>query len=167
MDLTPYIGWIVFAHVLGAFAFAAGHGVSMFVAFQIRRDRDRERLEALLDLSGWSLGLAGVGLLVLLATGILAGIVLGSWSRSWIWISLVLLIVIGGAMTPIGSGYFTRVRVALGQRTRNLKAGDPDPVPVSDAELDAILESKRPELLLAIGAGGFTLILWLMMFRPF
>jgi len=27
MDLTPYIGWIVFLHVLGAFMFAAGHGV--------------------------------------------------------------------------------------------------------------------------------------------
>jgi hypothetical protein len=167
MDLTPYIGWIVFFHVLGAFAFVAGHGVSMFVAFQVRRDRDRERLEALLDLSAWSLGLAGVGLLVVLATGILAGIILGSWDRAWIWISLVLFIVIGGAMTPIGSGYFTRARLALGQRTRSVKDSDPDPVPATDAELDAILESKRPELLLAIGAGGFVVILWLMMFRPF
>jgi hypothetical protein len=166
MDLTPYIGWIVFFHVLGAFAFAAGHGVSMFVAFQIRRERDRERLEALLDLSGWSLGLAGVGLLVLFVFGTLAGIVLGSWDRAWLWISLVLFIAIAGAMTPIGSGYFSGARLALGQRTRNLKAADPDPVPVSDKELDAILESKRPELLLAIGAGGFTVILWLMMFKP-
>jgi MFS family permease len=166
MDLTPYIGWIVFFHVLGAFAFAAGHGVSMFVAFQIRRDRDRERLEALLDLSGWSLGLAGVGLLAILVFGILAGIVLGSWDRAWLWISLVLFIAIAGAMTPIGSGYFSSARLALGQRTRNLKAADPDPVPVSDAELDKVLESKRPELLLTIGAGGFTVILWLMMFKP-
>jgi hypothetical protein len=166
MDLTPYIGWIVFVHVLGAFAFAAGHGVSMFVAFQIRRERNRERLESLLDLSGWALGLAGVGLLVLFVAGILAGIVLGSWGRPWLWISVILFIVISGAMTPIGSMYFTRARTALGQRTRSLKASDPDPVPASDEELDKILESKRPELLLAIGAGGFTVILWLMMFRP-
>ncbi|HUG30321.1 MAG TPA: DUF2269 family protein [Candidatus Limnocylindria bacterium] len=166
MDLTPYIGWIVFVHVLGAFAFAAGHGVSMFVAFQIRRERERERLEALLDLSGWSLGLAGVGMLVLLVAGILAGIVLGSWDRAWIWISLVLFIVVGGAMTPIGSTYFTRVRLGLGQRTRSVKPADPDPVPVSDEELDKLLESKRPELLLAIGAGGFVVILWLMIFKP-
>ena len=166
MDLTPYIGWIVFVHVLGAFAFAAGHGVSMFVAFQIRRERQRDRLEALLDLSGWSLGLAGVGLLALLLSGILAGLVLGSWDRAWIWISLVLFIVVGGAMTPLGSGYFTRARLALGQRTRSVKASDPDPVPASDEELDAILESRRPEMLLAIGAGGFVVILWLMMFRP-
>lgn len=166
MDLTPSIGWIVFVHVLGAFAFVAGHGVSMFVAFQIRRERDRQRLEALLDLSGWSLGLAGVGMLVLLVSGILAGIVLGSWDRPWLWISLVLFIVIGGAMTPIGGGYLRRARLALGQRTSNMKASEPDPVPVSDAELDKILESKRPELLLAIGGGGFVVILWLMMFKP-
>lgn len=166
MDLTPYIDWIVFVHVLSAFAFAAGHGVSMFVAFQIRRERDRERLEALLDLSAWSLGLAGVGMLVLLVSGILAGIVLGSWDQPWLWVSLILFIAIGGAMTPIGSAYFTRARLALGQRTRAVKASDPDPVPVSDEELDRVLESKRPELLLAIGAGGFVVILWLMMFRP-
>ena len=49
MDLTPYIGWIVFIHVLGAFVFAAGHGVSMFVAFQVRRETDRARMAALLD----------------------------------------------------------------------------------------------------------------------
>jgi hypothetical protein len=28
-------------------------------------------------------------------------------------------------------------------------------------------DSNRPELLLALGAGGFAAILWLMMFRPF
>jgi len=60
MDLTPYIRWIVFLHVLGAFMFVAGHGVSMFVVFQVRREADRTRLAALLDLSGWSLAVAGV-----------------------------------------------------------------------------------------------------------
>ena len=31
MDLTPYVPWIVFLHIAGAFVFVAGHGVSMFV----------------------------------------------------------------------------------------------------------------------------------------
>ena len=166
MDLTPYIRWIVFLHVAGAFAFVAGHGVSMLVAFQVRRERDRERLVALLDLSAWSLALAGLGLLVLFVSGILAGIVLGSWGKTWLWIALVLFIVIALVMTPIGSAYFTRARLALGQRTRGMKPADPDPVPATDAELDAILESKRPELLLLVGGVGFLVILWLMMFRP-
>ena len=167
MDLRPYIGWIIFFHVAGAFMFVAGHGVSMFVAFQVKRERDRAKLAALLDLSGWSLGVAGIGMLILFVAGILAGIVLNSWDKSWIWISLGLFIAISLLMTPIGSAYFTGARKAIGQRTRGLKAGDPDPVPVGDQELEAILDSPRPRLLLTIGGVGFLLILWLMMFRPF
>jgi len=167
MDLTPYIGWIVFLHVAGAFMFVAGHGVSMFVVFQVRKERDRARLAALLDLSGISLATAGIGLLVLLVSGILAGIVLGSFGRWWIWISLVLLVVIGGLMTPVGGKYLTLIRIALGQRTRALKPADPDPVPASDAQLESLLVSRAPETLLLLGGAGFLVILWLMMFRPF
>jgi hypothetical protein len=167
VDLTPYIGLIVFLHVAGAFMFVAGHGVSMLVAFQLRKERDRGRLAALLDLSGYSLGVAGIGLLILLLSGILAGIVLGSFGRAWIWIALVLFIVIALLMTPVGGKYFTGVRIALGQRTRGLKAGEPDPAPASDAALEALLVSRAPEMLLLLGGGGFLMILWLMMFRPF
>ena len=167
MDLSPYVRWIVFLHVLGAFMFVAGHGVSMFVVFQARRERDRGRLGALLDISGWSLGVAGVGMLVLLVSGILAGIVLESWSRLWIWVALVMFIVIGGLMTPIGGAYLRGLRAGIGQRPRNAKPGEPDPVPVGDGELAALQASRRPELLLAVGGGGFAVILWLMMFRPF
>jgi hypothetical protein len=167
MDLTPYLPWIKFTHVAAAFAFAAGHGVTMYVAFALRREKDRARMAALLDLSGWSLGTAGVAVLVVLIAGILDGIVAGSWDRLWIWASLVLLIAIGIAMTPIGGAWFNKLRVALGQRTRSLKDSDPDPVPVSDAELAALQASNVPTVLLAIGGGGFVVILYLMMFKPF
>jgi amino acid transporter len=167
VDLTPYIGWIVFLHVLGAFMFVAGHGVSMFAVFQVRKEKDRGKLAALLDLSGWSLAVAGIGLLILLISGIVAGLVLNSWGRWWIWISLALFLVIGILMTPVGGAYLRGVRVAIGQRPRNAKPGDPDPVPVSDGELAALQASNRPEILLLLGAGGFVVILWLMMFRPF
>jgi amino acid transporter len=167
VDLTPYVRWFVFLHVLGAFMFVAGHGVSMFAVFQVRKESDRSKLAALLDLSGWSLAVAGIGLLILLASGILAGVVLGSFGRWWIWISLVLLIAVGILMTPVGGTYLRGLREAIGQRPRNAKAGDPDPVPVGDGELAALQASRRPELLLLLGAGGFVVILYLMMFRPF
>lgn len=167
MDLTPYVGWIVFLHVAGAFAFAAGHGVSIFVAFQVRRERDPVRIASLLDLSAASLIVAGIGLLVLLGAGIVAGIVLGSFGKAWIWIALVLLIVVGGLMTPIGGMYFARLRRAVGQRTPDMKPGQPDPVPVSGDELATLLDSRRPEALLLLGGTGFVVILWLMMIRPF
>jgi amino acid transporter len=167
VDLTPYVRWIVFLHVLGAFMFVAGHGVSMYSVFAVRKERDRGRLAALLDLSGWSLAVAGIGLLVLLVSGIVAGIVLQSFGPWWIWISLALLVGIGILMTPIGGTYLRNLRIAIGQRPRNAKPGDPDPVPVSDGELAAPQASSRPEQLLAIGAGGFIVIVYLMMFRPF
>ena len=167
MDLTPYLRWLVFLHVAGAFMFAAGHGVSMAVALRARVEPDRARLGALLDVSGWSLGVAGIGMLVLLISGILAGIVANDFGEAWIWISLVLFVVIGGVMTPIGSAYFGRLRAGIGQRTRRLKPSDPDPVPLSDEELAALRASSAPTTLLVIGVGGFIVILYLMMFRPF
>ena len=166
MDLTPYVGWIIFLHVLAAFVFAAGHGVSMLVAFRVRRETDRARMAALLDLSATSVAVATIALIVLFIAGILAGVVLNSWSRTWIWVSLVLLVAIGFAMTPLGIGHFNRIRVALGQRTRDFKEGQPEPVPASDEVLAAALASRRPELLLLIGGVGFVAILYLMMFRP-
>ncbi len=167
MDLTPYVGWIVFVHVLGAFVFVAGHGVSMYVVFQVRREKDRGKLAALLDLSGLSLGVAGIGLLVVLVSGIVAGIVLGSFGRWWIWIALTLFIVIGIVMTPVGGTWLRSLRLAIGQRPANAKPEDPDPVPATDDELAALQASRRPEILLLLGAGGFVVILWLMVFRPF
>ena len=97
---------------------------------------------------------------------ILAGVVLGSWGRLWIWASLVLFISIGMAMTPIGGGYLRGLRTALGQPPRGAKPGDPPPVAVSDGELAALQASNRPEILLLVGVGGFALILYLMMFKP-
>lgn len=167
MDLTPYIGLIIFIHVVSAFVFAAGHGVSVLVAFRVRRETDRTRMAALLDLSQLAVAVATIALIVVLLAGILAGIVLGSWSKAWIWTSLVLLIAIGVSMTPLGIGYFNQIRVALGMRTRDFKEGQPDPEPASDEALASILASRRPEQLLAIGGVGFLVILWLMMFRPF
>jgi hypothetical protein len=167
MDLTPYLGWIVFLHVLGAFLFVAGHGVSIAVAYRVRAERDPARLLAYLDLSAWSLNLAGIGLLVLLAAGIVAGIVAGSFGRAWIWVSLVLFVVIGGLMTPLGGIPLSKIRVALGQRTRSMKPADPDPVAQPMDQVVPMLEGLRPGLLATIGGGGFVVILYLMMFKPF
>lgn len=167
MDLSPFMPWIVFIHVAAAFLFVAGHGVSMYAAFAVRREKDRARMASLLDLSGAAVGVATIGLIVVLIAGILAGVVAGSFGRAWIWVSLVLLIAIGSAMTPIGVGWFNKLRVALGIRTRNFKPADPDPVPASDGELAALQASSVPETLLAIGGVGFLVILYLMMFKPF
>ena len=167
MDLSPYLGWIVFAHVVGVFLFVAGHGVSIAVAYRIRPERDPARLLAYLDLSAWSLNLAGIGLLVLLVAGILAGLVAGDFGRLWLWASIVLFVVIGGLMTPLGGIPLSKIRYALGQRTRGMRSTDPDPTPAPLADVVPMLDALRPGVLALIGGGGFLVILYLMMFKPF
>ena len=54
--------WVVFIHVAAAFLFVMGHGASMWVSDQIRRERDPTRIRALLELSSRSLGLVYVSL---------------------------------------------------------------------------------------------------------
>jgi len=164
MDLYP---WLVFLHIAGALMFVLGHGASAMAAMRLRSEREPERVRALLDLSSGSLTLAYVGLLLLLVAGIAAGFGGGWWGRIWIWSSLVLLVVIAGAMYPLGSQYYAKVRHAVGLRTYQDKKDDPDPVPSSPQELDSLLTSSRPALLAAMGGIGLLVILWLMVFKPF
>jgi hypothetical protein len=167
MDLTPYLPWLKFIHIAGAIAFVAGHGVSMFMALRLRSEREPTRMLAMLDLSADSLGLATIGLLALLVAGIVDGIVAGYFGRLWIWIALVGLIAIGGWMTPMAAIHFNGIRVALGQRPRRAKPGDPDPVPRPIEEVVALASSNRPQQLAIVGGGGLLVILWLMTFKPF
>src|SRR2546427_625889 len=46
MDLTPYLPWIIFIHIVAAFGFVLSHGVSAFVAFRVRAERRRPRQPA-------------------------------------------------------------------------------------------------------------------------
>ena len=167
MNLSPYLDWFVFAHVIGVFLFVAGHGVSIAVVYRIRAERDPARMMAYLDLSGWSLGLAFAGLLLLFVAGILAGIVAGEFGQLWLWAAIILFVLISVLMTPFGSTPLTRLRGALGQRTRGMKPSDPPPSPVPMEQVVTMAEALRPGALAAIGGGGFLVILYLMMFKPF
>jgi len=167
VDLTPYLGWIVFLHVLSVFLFAAGHGVSFVAAFRIKQERDPARLLAFLDISRASLGMAFIGLLGILVFGVLAGIVAGDWGKAWLWVSLAVFVVIGGVMTPVGAIPLNKIRFAMGQVVGKAKPGDPPPVALPMEQVAPMLAALRPDVLAAIGAGGFALILYLMMFKPF
>lgn len=101
-----------------------------------------------------------VSIVLLLGAGILAGFIGNWWRMGWIWISLGLFIVIAGAMYPLGSSYFRRIRAIVGTR--------PSGAPMaSDEEIDEILGSGRPLLLTLVGFGGLFVILWLMVLKPF
>jgi len=159
--------WLVFLHLIGIFLFIIAHGVSASVSFQVRRERNLDRLRALVELSATSYPLTYIGLLLLLLTGITAGF-MGHWWRSgWIWTSIILLVAIIVAMVRFGSSYFTRLRKAVGSPYRDGNKLHPAEEPASMPEIEALLASGKPWLLTLIGFGGLILLAWLMMFKPF
>jgi uncharacterized membrane protein len=164
MDLGHYV---VLLHVLGAFTFVAGHGVSALMAFKLRSERDPVRIGAILDFSQYSMSLMGIGFLVLLASGIASGFIGLYWGDLWLWTSIVLLVVLTGGMTPLVASHYNRVRHAVGIRGMGDKKDAPDPIPASPAELEALLAAPTPWIATAFGGIGFVAIVWLMMAKPF
>ena len=164
MDLYP---WIVLGHIIGAFTFAMSHGVAAWASLQLDKEHDPNRIRALLELMSTSLTGVYVGLLILLIGGIWAGIIGGHFGRLWIWASLVLLVAIATAMYLIATRYYAELRTAVGMRTTQTPKGAPDPVPVGQADLDAVLARNPSVALAGVGFGGLALILFLMVLKPF
>lgn len=164
MDWYP---WVVFIHVAAAFLFVMGHGASMWVSDQIRRERDATRIRALLEVSSRSLGLVYSSLITLLIAGIVAGIMGGHFNRGWIWAAILVLLTIIVLMYALASLYYGRVREAVGLRGYQTPKDAPDPTPVSAEELAALVDSRRPDVIGLVGVIGLLVLLWLMMFKPF
>jgi hypothetical protein len=161
MQIYP---WLVVIHILAAFAFAMAHGVSAFTLYRVKAERDHERLAAVLDLSSRALGIATISLLVVLVAGIWAGIDQGYFGKGWIWASIVVLVVVGGAMTPLAGIPMNKVRRALGTPIR----GDKEPpAPLADGEVAALQASLQPHLVSAIGLVGLAVLVALMSLKPF
>lgn len=157
--------WLVFVHVLAAFAFVFAHGTSAFVAFRVRGERDPCRLAALLDLSNASLGFMYAALLVLILAGVAAG-VMGHWfAQRWIWVALALLIAVTTAMGGYAAPYYHKLRGALGLPSPDRRPVSPKPA--TPVELDELLRAGRPGRVAAIGGVGLAALLWLMVFKPF
>lgn len=152
--------WWVFLHVAGVFGFLLSHGTSVVVMFRLRSERNRAKIAALSSLSASTITAVYVSLALILGAGTVAGFKGNWWSQGWIWTSLAILVVVAGLMYPLGTRYYTRVRIA----EQLDEFGEPE---ISDEELELILRSGRPWLLAALGFGSLLVILWLMMFKPF
>jgi amino acid transporter len=161
--------WLVFAHILGVFGFLLAHGTAAAVTFALRRQREVERVRALLDLSRGVTMVANVSLLVLLAAGITAGFMGNWWGQGWIWASLGLFILIGVTMTLLGSRPLNRLRqlVHAGNPSRSETISHSSLDTSAEKQLAVLLAATHSWLLTVIGGGGLALILWLMMFKPF
>jgi ABC-type amino acid transport system permease subunit len=159
--------WIVYAHILAVILSLMAHGVSAFAMFRLRSERDSARLAAILDLSGGTLMISSIGLLVAIVLGIIAAIAGGHFGKFWPWASIAVVVVIIGSMTPLAGTPLNRVRKALGMKVYGDKPTDPPRQPGTSEELAAALAGIRPELPAAIGVGGIAILAWLMRAKPF
>ncbi|HEU4831388.1 MAG TPA: DUF2269 family protein [Actinomycetota bacterium] len=156
----PAYTWWKFLHVAGVIAFVMFHGVSMMVALQLRRERDRGRIATMTQLSGSSLKGMYVALLWLIVFGVIAGIQGEWWNDGWFWISVGLLVVAIAEMSAVARPYYERVKEAIEIR--------PSGVPRrSDEELDEILRSPIGLWNAVFGIAVLAAIAWLMIFKPF
>jgi small-conductance mechanosensitive channel len=164
VDFYP---WVVFAHVVLVIVAFGAHGVSAFAMFAAKREPDRARLAAILDMSTMSVTLAGVALLVTAVLGIVAAAMAGYFGRLWPWVAIVVVVLVFIAMTPMAAIPMGNVRKALGMRVSGDKKDDPPREPGTDAEVAAAQAKLRPELVASIGLVGIGLLVWLMEFKPF
>ena len=163
MDFYP---WVVIAHVFFVVIAFGAHGTSAFAMFQAKRERDRARLAAVLDLSSASLAVAGIGLILAVLLGIAAAVMGDHFSRLWPWASIVVVVVIFGVMTPIGANPMSALRKTLGISSRADKKGE-TPRAGTEAEVRAAQEALRPGLLATLGIVALAILVWLMELKPF
>ncbi len=149
---------IVFLHIISTFGFLLSHGASVSMAFALKRERDVNKIRALLDLSGASYPLMLSTLLASITFGIIAGFQGHWWKFGWIWASIALLVIIIALM------YFWGSRVYGAARKEVKLSSEPS---WSNEDLLAILQKSNPVLLTLIGYGSYAVIAWLMMVKPF
>jgi predicted integral membrane protein DUF2269 len=159
--------WVIFIHILSTLAFFMAHGASAVMAFRLRRERQLERIRAILDLSNAAVPVTYVSVIVLLLSGIAAGIMRSLFSTGWIWASLILMGMLFGLMYYYVFKHYAPIRKAVGLPYRDRSGDQPAREPASEAEIAAVVQASNPVLLSVVSFGLVAVILWLMMFRPF
>jgi len=159
--------WVVFIHVLGVMFFMLAHGGTTVMTFQIQKERDPDRMRALLDLSGYSWPAFALSFLLLLVSGIIAGFIGRWWSQGWIWTSLAILLGMSIYMGWSSRAHYHKLRKALGMRYFEGSKDHPPIEAAGEQEILAVQAKLRPLPMAVLGFGGTLVILWLMMFKPF
>jgi Predicted integral membrane protein (DUF2269) len=157
MEFYP---WLVFLHLVGVVLFSISHGVSIAMAFAIREARDPDVVASQLANSQRAVRITYVALLLLAIGGLGAAWVGGLLLARWAVASYVVLGVALVVMWAVASPYYLALRKAVasdptsGRRT--LEPGN----------LEALLASRRPDALSAVGGLALLLLIGLMVLKP-
>jgi hypothetical protein len=158
--MTALYPWFVVAHLAGLVLFAICHGASVFMALRLRGERDPVVVDALLQTGQLSVGPMYIGLLLLIVGGLGAAAGGNLWGQPWIPGSIAVFVVVLVVMWSVGSPYYGELRKALEPR-------GPDGRPaIEPAALATMLDTRRPDVLTAVGTIGLVLLVWLMVVKP-
>ncbi len=151
--------WLVALHLLGLVVFVMCHGVSMFVAFRIKRETNRELISAFLGLSNRATQAMYLGILMLLVGGLGAAWNVGWLTAPWVIASYVVFIVTLLAMWAMGAGYYYPLRDGLVGTEKTPRLDD-------EALVRTLSTSRRPEALAGVGGAALVILVWLMVLKP-
>ncbi len=152
--------WLVFVHIVGVLGFVFAHGVSAAMALRLRHERNPDRIRVMLQVSSSSTGVFYISILLLLVGGIWAGFRGHWWSHGWIWVALGVFVANMFFMYALASPYYRRVRSVM----RIQEAGGSA---VAAEDLDAVLRSDVPTVIVWVGLLSIGFIAYLMVLKPF
>lgn len=159
---------VVFLRVISVLGYLLAHGVSASVSYAIKKERDTNRIRTLLDISEASYPSMFSLLLAVIVFGLAAAFLNMTWWRfGWIWVSILVLVVIVALMAVFGATAFGEIRKVAGLPYRVKGKPFPAESAKSNEEIYAATAKVNPTLLLVIGYGGFAVIAWLMIAKPF
>jgi hypothetical protein len=161
------VRWLIFIHVLAAIAFFLFHGISAVMALRVRRETDFARIRALLDMSASTMlpMVASLGLLGL--TGIVLPFLVHLWDRVYIWLSIALILGVSIYMAIFNESHYKQLRRMVGLPYMKGNKEYPPETPCSPQEVEMFIKSINVVPLAVAGFGVPTIVLWLMIFKPF
>ena len=95
------LNWLLFLHIASVLALLGTHGASMAVLYGIRKERDRARIMAMVQLSGRTTVPMYVSILLIVLFGSLLAFKFHMWGEKWLWVSIAILVVTIGLMTAM------------------------------------------------------------------
>ena len=165
--MLALVPWLIFVHVLSAITFFLGHGTSVAMAFQVRKEKDLARIRAMLDLSESTLIMTFVAFLIMGLSGLVLPFMLKLWGKGWIWASIVLMVIPFLQMVLMNEKRYKILRKLVGLPYRQGNTMLPAEVPASQAEVEAHIKKLKVNDLVVAGYVIPMLVLWLMVFKPF
>ena len=161
------VRWLVFIHILSALTFFLAHGTSAAMAFQLRKEKDIERIKAMLDLSATTIILMFISFLVLGISGLILPFLFHFWNTGWVWLSIVLMLFVFFWMVFMNEREYKKLRRLVGLPYMVGGKHLPAEPPASQEEIQAHLRSINVIQLVVIGFVIPAFVAWMMTFKPF